>query len=462
MDAEEKLTALKKAYADIILGISKEAAARVIASERKSLRYQHELKVAKEEGVRMLLRLKQMMDSQNGEAEAVSLNQQKKIEELEAQLQEAEDIVKDLREELGEAQAELERVKNETLHHGNEPENALLREIPEENQSSKYLIPPNEAPIASDVRVSYMSHRNECRKCYNRIVCTCGVYIRNRDLPSIILRGKELGLYRNGCTQRIRACERDLLDGDLCLSGETDKVKNGNKCNEGKDISRAPPAGAQTLSELEKKLSASSKIGSVHSFLRKRKRGVRRRKTVIPLGRKQSSLSLKHDQRERPVISGPRPERDGARFDENTSKIGPRLSDDKAEPETQLGCEDDIQKERNVETTKMHEDEGVNIKLDVEKVDDGLESNLSNATKDLSSQTLKGRVIKYTFQRKRKRQTESNGFLGMEKQTGDRQNGNHKVKRSKSSLSMESSRDSRRLAQVARQLISLSEKKWWH
>lgn len=56
--------ALKKAYADVIFNISKEAAARVMASEKRAARYQHELKLAKEEALRMLLRIKQMMDSQ--------------------------------------------------------------------------------------------------------------------------------------------------------------------------------------------------------------------------------------------------------------------------------------------------------------------------------------------------------------------------------------------------------------
>lgn len=58
------MAALKKAYADIILSITKETAARVLASERKSAVFQHELKEAKDEGVRMLVRLKQMMDKQ--------------------------------------------------------------------------------------------------------------------------------------------------------------------------------------------------------------------------------------------------------------------------------------------------------------------------------------------------------------------------------------------------------------
>lgn len=58
----QKLKALKKAYADIIFNTTKDAAARVMSSERKAARYQHELKVSKEEALQMLLRLKQMMD----------------------------------------------------------------------------------------------------------------------------------------------------------------------------------------------------------------------------------------------------------------------------------------------------------------------------------------------------------------------------------------------------------------
>lgn len=55
--------ALKKAYADIILNTAKEAAARIMVSERKAIRYQHELFTAKEDALRMLLRLKQMLDA---------------------------------------------------------------------------------------------------------------------------------------------------------------------------------------------------------------------------------------------------------------------------------------------------------------------------------------------------------------------------------------------------------------
>lgn len=59
----QRLIALKRAYADIILNTAKEAAARVVASETKASRLGKELKDCKEQALQMLLRLKKMMDS---------------------------------------------------------------------------------------------------------------------------------------------------------------------------------------------------------------------------------------------------------------------------------------------------------------------------------------------------------------------------------------------------------------
>ncbi|CAI9280325.1 unnamed protein product [Lactuca saligna] len=187
MDADERLTALKKAYADIILNTAKEAAARIMVSERKALRFEYELKNAKEDALQMLLRLKQMMDSKVNEAAVASCTQQKKIEELEAQLQEAEDIVKDLREELRAVEAELERFpRSKQVKHPVQVDNASIPE-----------------PPPSEVQPNSKSQR-----LYNSLFPLKKSLISNRDLPSIILRSKETELYRNGCTQRIRACER--------------------------------------------------------------------------------------------------------------------------------------------------------------------------------------------------------------------------------------------------------------
>lgn len=56
------MTALKKAYAEIILNTAKEAAGRIMASERKAHQFHHDLSSTKDEALRLLLRLKQTMD----------------------------------------------------------------------------------------------------------------------------------------------------------------------------------------------------------------------------------------------------------------------------------------------------------------------------------------------------------------------------------------------------------------
>lgn len=53
---------MKKAYAEMILNTSKEAAVRVMAAERKAQKFEQDLISVKEEAVRMLLRMKQMID----------------------------------------------------------------------------------------------------------------------------------------------------------------------------------------------------------------------------------------------------------------------------------------------------------------------------------------------------------------------------------------------------------------
>lgn len=374
--------------------------------------------------------------SQISEAEAASIDQRKKIEELEAQLQEAEDIVSDLRQELGEVHAELDRVKSGNLLQGNETGNTHSREIPVENRFYSYqpntFLSPNESSVASD-----MPHHRE----------PSAVYIENRDLPSIILRGKEPGLYRNGCTQRIRACERKLPDRDRCHSEELAKVKGkkGRKQEERKDTFKTPDSEAKAPNELR-----------FQSFLKKRKRAIRRRKFAS------NHISVEHI----------------AHSDENPSQKGSALPLGKAESLTQLGCAKDSDEERKLVKISglktMLKDERVNeqitplrevpgfseslcspdSKMGIEKVD--ASPHRLESTEELSGQVSRERVIKYTFQRKRKRQalseSEQSGSLEMETKMRDGQSGNQKLEKPNLSSLMESSRESRRLAQVARQV----------
>lgn len=57
------MEALKAAYAEVILNTMKEAADRVMESEQKSLRIEQDLQSTKDEALRLLLRLKHMIDA---------------------------------------------------------------------------------------------------------------------------------------------------------------------------------------------------------------------------------------------------------------------------------------------------------------------------------------------------------------------------------------------------------------
>ncbi|GFP97698.1 hypothetical protein PHJA_001913900 [Phtheirospermum japonicum] len=389
---EEKLTELKKVFADVIFNINKEAARRVKSSEIQAAQYHHEWEVGKEEGVRLLMRIKQMMDFKIHQSGVSSQNQQKKIEELEAQLNEAEDIVKDLRDELGEARSELER---------------------------------------------------------------------DRDLPSMSLRGKEAGLYRNGFTQRIRACERNISDKSSCLLGETDKVKDENNSREQtqrfvlsteqeevEDTSKAPASGAKTLNQLEKKLFPNNEFSIFQSFPHKRKRATRVRRTLSE-SMSETALMLTQVKTETPTHLGfVKSSGKETSLVENSGDI--ILQKDEGLKETIVPFED--------ETGFAEILSSPECEIDVEKVDAA-----SNGLEPIYSPSVGKRVIKYTFQRKRKREALSGSKvhdveIETEEKMGVEQNGDENVEKSKT---MESSRDSRRLAQVARQLISLSEKKRW-
>ncbi|XP_009598550.1 uncharacterized protein [Nicotiana tomentosiformis] len=499
MDADERLTALKRAYADIILNTAKEAAARIMSSEQKAVRYKQELKVAKEEALGMLLRLKQMMDSKISEAELTSLSQQRKIEELEAQLQEAEDIVNDLRVDLREVQAELERVtssEEKEVQNLGKDDTATPVELPEENI---VVLPPEsqkEFLTISDTKAPNMKQNNQGNQSCSKMVQIGKPYVAGPDLPSIILRSKVPELYRNGCTQRIRACEGNLLDGDISVSKRENE--NGDGIDEGERICSAPNHKVDDAVNPEEEFQqADDLLSSWHllkSFRRKRRRAVRNRKVDYSSPTSSSDHFLNVDKtsntgglRAHSSTAGDCPP------DEDPSQVGQSLSIEKAEPDMKLGLtEMDGTELQSAETSGVLNatvrDELVMAKIDpprqgsryleslevpvyrtdLENISRQLfnsESKTSDANDEVPSQTVNDRVIKYTFQRKRKRESlsvlEENApieKISSKEINGEKQND---LEPNMSSSVTESSRDSRRVAQVARQLISLSEKKWW-
>ncbi|KAK2965156.1 hypothetical protein RJ640_005319 [Escallonia rubra] len=455
MNSNERLLELKKAYADIILNTAKEAAARIMLSERKALRFQHELCTAKEEALQMMVRLKKMMDSKIGEAEMATLSQQRKAEELEAQLQEAEDIVKDLREELREVHAELERVTSNNAQRVVEHDIATPEDMSEENglYTSQFSIYPplqsrQEALSASDSWNLSLTQRNEVRKCYNAVIHMENSFVGNPDLPSIILRSKEPELYRNGCTQRVRACEGNLLDGELSLSGRLNDAK--------------------------------------HETIVKRKRSPRYRKQRSPPCSYHPDGSMRRDRA--PVVScsstNPNSVKSNAQPEEGPSERGERLSSEATDLSMQLPHAANIQNEEEFVKAcgvqnPIYENEALinefgpkgqedgftknagapAYNICPEKVDESVvssESKASDTTNKLPSQRPKDRIIKYTFQRKRKRECLSNfnGNASLEDVTLEMKDGElqNDFLEPESNLIIGSSRDSRRSAQVAHQV----------
>lgn len=401
---------------------------------------------------------------QTSEVEAATLKQQKKIEELEAQLQEAGDIVRDLRQELGEVHDELERLKKNNLRNVNELENDSSGGVPTtlySYESSKFPHPNSldEFAVASEIAMLNPSQQKECSKCYySKKDCMCSSHISNRDLPSIVSRNnyKEPGLYRNGCTQRIRACERNLLDKELCLPGETDSPKESFE--------------AKTRSELENKLLANMKLSSFQPFCRKRKRSTKQRRNITCSTMKLIDPPQRPDQLlELSMLHRRISAEDDAHSSDNPSTVAPILSPDEGEKWVHQG------NEKSSDVRVLHKDEGFKGKVEetgfadslLPRVPEGafgeddtpskdLDMTLSNRSKGLHSQPARERVIKYTFQRRRKRAAPSEPEVmvstEMERGNGEKKNAHKNQEPSKTSVLSESSRDSRRLAQVARQV----------
>ncbi|XAR50120.1 hypothetical protein NMG60_11004361 [Bertholletia excelsa] len=581
MDAIERLTALKKAYADIILNTAKEAASRIMVSEGKALRFEQELKNTKEHALRMLLRLKQMMDSKVreadntylsqqrtieelktklqsaedtiSEADATSLSRQRKVEELEAQLQEAEDIVEDLRAELREVQAEVERMRNKKLQHNSEhvtvtweqasedsgfytsqstlfphpvsrlesftsseltnsalyqinemykddtpndcrmgnsdigiPDVASTSEEGRPNDSHTVVFPPPvprfESVTVSEIKSSAFSQRNEVYRCHSANDFPMeNSYAIKPILPSIILRSKQPEPYRNRRTQRIRAFEEKLIAGELSFPETLNDISYetvGREDEEGERISKTLTQKADNHCSDEKDVLHSESSGVL---VQKVKQHCLKRSTAARKKRRHcssmycSNRTVKEDGIS--DISGAEASsvKNDAQTGEDHYNTKLRLSVETMENGILVGCrevaksdtefvaDDDVLNAKNDEHASMN-------KLFLMRPESGatessgLEMPVMNLSNAITDQRVAERVIKYTFQRKRKRGSLGNSDRDVsleqtisKKKTVEKQSGSSEMERS--SLVTESPQDSWHLVQLAHQLISLAEKK---
>jgi len=454
-----------------------------------------------------------MTTLQVSEAELMSLNQRKKIEELEAQLQEAEEIVRDLRAELRETQAELETVMKHQMQppveQNIEGEILAQENFLQENKLDHHDGSIYSAPGLLSESVSISEPRNPTVN--GSIVSSCGshdhtsnCYIHNPDFASIVIRRKEPKLYRNGCTQRIHAFERSLFDGNVSVSGNLDNVQDETLVSvheEGKAMTVSTNANNDIICEKEKPdelkvVKADADLVKVPVHRKKRRFG--RRKAIksklhsnqvketdreshlscakhSPLvldnddpSRVSSSMAYENETQKEitsPVADVPTDTtamNEQSRAHSNTQngevflKACSAQSKSKAEKElmdaSDLTRQDSLSAE-SVEVPACKSIEASNGSLDK------MDPKLSDVDAKVSNRPTSDKFLKYTFCRKRKKEAVScdedcsQDNVDSKKECGEKQDGN--VDPQKSCTMTESSRDSRRLAQVARQVGDL-------
>lgn len=151
---------------------------------------------------------------QVSEAKMTSCAQVKKIDKLEAQLHEAEDIVIGLREELSSVQRQLARASQKEevkrMVQADEGRKENIFSCP-----NSFICPPpdKQQKIFPD---SDKDTSNIGQKLYKPLFPSLRSYYSDMDLPAIISRSQGTKRYRSGCIQRILACkQKNLIDDDL-------------------------------------------------------------------------------------------------------------------------------------------------------------------------------------------------------------------------------------------------------
>ncbi|XP_010502836.1 PREDICTED: uncharacterized protein LOC104780077 [Camelina sativa] len=234
-ESDKGTAALKKAYAEMILNTAKESAVRVMVSDKKTARFHHDLCGTKDEALRLLVRLKQMIDAQTIESEIASSNKQRQIDLLEAQLQEAEDIITDLRSELRWVRDKLEKAR-QTIPADLEVVVGSVHPNQDRSESDSFLNQNSSllddecggketlsaaeviASLHPDQEVADMSGSllnqksslfdDECGGNDEKDFKGLSVESSKACESEANIRSKKLELSRNGCTQRIHALER--------------------------------------------------------------------------------------------------------------------------------------------------------------------------------------------------------------------------------------------------------------
>lgn len=189
------------------------------------------------------------------EAEITSLCQRRKVEELEAKLHKAEDVITDLRMQLKEAKNQLEKEKKDKMQ---PMEGKIMNKI---TFSSRSTLEPDSSRPSSPELQTVSSNLNSTKMeqiaqaMYNSVPRSIDhlsashvdiIHSHDSDSTSTVLRIKEHRLSSKRCPQRIRSLERNFLDYGLplgidvkdsqVLEGKEPLVKRRNKEERGLSI----------------------------------------------------------------------------------------------------------------------------------------------------------------------------------------------------------------------------------
>lgn len=343
-------------------------------------------------------------------------SQQRRIEELEAQLQEAEDRVKDLREELSskqeetktnneaedilkDLQEELIHKQEETMTNGRakylegERTTATVDKASTDNSlnASQAIHPPLESqhnsPGASDMGGLDLNQRIEHPKCNDALAHMSGV---QPDLSSIISKSMEHGICRKKRTHRIRDRERNL-NAELSRTRQPDVVNSERKIkgDEKDENIHALKDGVYNRYNIEQKeeLQEDSTLQSWLQSLRKNDRSGSSRNKRIPSKVDEASHAILNSSK-----TCAQPEKKPRKV---VSDLSESMVDDVPPPKSEKSAEVKRNKSTKDETlshmTPMRGNEPIALAM----------SNANDAAVGNSS----GPVIKFTFKRRRKRET---------------------------------------------------------
>ncbi|KAL8154314.1 hypothetical protein V2J09_012074 [Rumex salicifolius] len=452
-DSSVKMETLKKAYAEIILNTSKEAAAKIMVADRRARCFEKDLNALKEDALRMLVQLKQMLDFKAAEAEVKSENQQRKIDELEAQLSEAEGIIVDLREELRLTQDKLEEVKY-----------SQWRSVKQQNSEDFEDQQPDDRLTAKTddgryVTNKYPSTENTCgtknlvnmalpTKPLQPSILSRAVHYPSGDLlrsivekPSTSFRPSMLSqpytkTSREHCSSS--SSEPDELDAKLVSNGSEAKSQefeshHGQSFRDGSRRNRKNLKYQEAIAALRRSSHGkNAKSCQLPSLTRCRTKVVKQNRSSIELSDKNGMYNTDHNH-------------DTAQA--NSIEVGDisksrEMEGNTAEKESDMSCCDPIRLDTSLQDVNMH---------DIQISDD-------EETAGISSKADSDKVLKFTFQRKRKRELLTN--LDSSKTPEEKNEAllqkEDAAKLQKSVVKDEQTKDGRQLLQIAQQLISLS------